>query len=41
MFVGAGFYPMLVDNSVDWLVPKLVGELSSPNLNACNLIALN
>ncbi len=39
--MGAGFYSVLVDNSVGGLVTKLVGKLSSPDLNACNLITLN
>jgi hypothetical protein len=41
MFVGVGFYLVLVSNLVGWLVTELVGELSSPDLNACNLIMLN
>jgi hypothetical protein len=41
MFVEAGFYSVLVGNSVGWLDSELVGELSSPNLDACNLITLN
>jgi len=41
MFVKAGFYFVLVGNSVGWLVTELVGELSFPDLDACNLITLN
>jgi hypothetical protein len=41
MFMEAGFYSVLVGNSVDWLVSELVGKLSSLNLDACNLITFN
>ncbi len=38
---GPGFDSVLVGNSVGWLVTELVGELSSLDLDACNLITLN
>jgi hypothetical protein len=41
MFVGAGFYLVLIENLVGWLVTEFVGELSSLYLNAFNLIVLN
>jgi hypothetical protein len=41
MFLGARFYPVLVGNSVGWLVTKFIAKLSSLDFNACNLIALN
>jgi hypothetical protein len=41
MFMAAGFYLVFMDNSVGWLITEFAGELSSPYLNACNLIVLN